>query len=257
MKLKNKIVLVTGSSSGIGKAIALGFAREGADVIINYNTRKNAANEVAETIKQLGRRAIVFKADVSNKEEVDNMVNKGWFEFGRIDVLVNNSGITTESSLLNLSEEMWDKILNVNLKGVFLCSQSIARKMVENNIKGKIINISSMNTVSIELNRGPYNASKGGVNLLTKSFAVELATFGIKVNGIILGAISNTNIGGDYLDNKEIVKKILNKTPVGFIGKPDDVIGPALFLATDDSRYMQGALIVVDGGFSISRFGNN
>lgn len=257
MRLKEKVVLVTGSSSGIGKAIALGFANEGANVIVNYNHRKESANEVVGDIKKLGRKSIAIKADVSKIGEVNNLVNKAWNEFGKIDVLINNAGITKKCSLLDISEKMWDDIINVNLKGTFLCSQAIARKMVENKIKGKIVNISSINSVEVEINRGPYNTSKGGVNLLTKSLAVELGRFGISVNGIILGTIAGTNIAGDFFNNEKIIKKILTKTPVGYIGRPEDVVGPALFLATDDSRYVQGELIVVDGGLSILKFGED
>ena len=255
MRLENKVALVTGSSSGIGKGIAIGFAKEGADIIVNYNRRGDLANEVAKIIESLGRKVIVAKANVSNSDEVNNMVNRGWDEFGKIDILVNNAGITLECPLLELSEENWDNVLNVNLKGTFLCSKAVARKMVENKVKGKIINISSTNAIEVEINRGVYNTSKGGINLLTRSLASELGRFGINVNGIAFGSIRGTNIDGGFLDNSEVVEKIIDKTPLGYIGSVDECVGPAIFLATDDSKYVQGEIIVVDGGSTILKFG--
>jgi len=254
MRLKDKVALITGSSSGIGKGIAIGYAKEGANIIVNYNHRKEAANEVAKIIKNLGRKAIVIKADVSNKDEVDNMVNKGIEEYGKIDILVNNSGITKECLLLNLSEEMWNKIINVNLKGAFLCSQAVAKKMINSNTKGKIINISSNNSFMVEPKRGPYCISKGGMDTLTKSLAAELGSYGINVNGMALGTIKGTNIAGDFFENKEIIAKIVANIPLGRLGTVEDCVGPAIFLASEESSYFQGETIVMDGGLTILEF---
>ena len=257
MRLENKVALITGSSSGIGKELAVGFAKEGADIIVNYNHREKEAQETADSVKALGKRAIVIKADVSKKIEVEAMFEKAWYHFGRIDILVSNSGITTECSLLSLSEEKWDEIIGVNLKGAFLCDSAVARRMIKDKVKGHIINISSVNSVEVEINRGPYNTSKGGVDLLTKSFAAELGRYGIHVNGIAFGSISGTNIAGEFFDSGNIIDKIIDKTPLGYIGSKKECIGPALFLATDESSYMQGEIIVVDGGISILKYGDD
>jgi len=254
MRLENKVALITGSSGGIGKEIAIGFAKEGADIVVNYAHSEKDAHEVARSIEALGRRAIVVKADVSKKQDVDRMVDTAWNEFGKIDILVSNAGITKECSLLALSEETWDRILGVNLKGTFLTNSAVARKMVEAKIRGHIINISSVNAVEVEVNRGPYNTSKGGVDLLTKSFAAELGRYGIHVNGIAYGSISGTNIAGEFFDAGHIIDTILSKTALGYIATTSECVGPALFLATNDSSYIQGEIIVVDGGVSIMKF---
>lgn len=255
MRFEDKIVFITGSSSGIGKEIALAFAKEGADVVINYYSREKEAKEIAEQIIKMGRRALVIKADVSKKNDVVEMIEKIWNYYGRIDVFVNNSGITKEVSLLSITEEQWDCILNVNLKGAFLCNQAVARKMVENKIKGHIINISSSNAFEVEINRGAYNTSKGGLNLLTKSFAAELGRFGIHVNGVAYGSISGTNIAGDFFDKDgETVKKVINKTPLGYIADTKESVGPVFFLASEESSYVQGEIILIDGGLTTIKF---
>ena len=254
MRLRDKVVLVTGSSSGIGRGIAIGFAKEGAHVIVNYHRRKDSAKEVVKIIEGLERRAIAIGADVSNAKEVEKLVNQGWAEFGKIDILVNNSGITKECPLQKLSEELWDRILNVNLKGYFLCSQTVSRKMVENKIHGTIINISSVNAFQVEPNRGAYDISKGGINTLTKSLAVELGPYNIRVNGIALGTITGTNIDGDFFGDSEISDRIIAKVPLGCLGTVDDCVGPAIFLASDDSHYIHGETIVVDGGLSVKQY---
>ena len=254
MRLENKIALITGSSCGIGKEIALGFAREGADIIVNYSKSDKDAQEVAGLIEAIGRKALVIQADVSKRYDVERMIDKAWDYFGRIDILVNNAGITTECSLLALSEDQWDRIIGVNLKGTFLCGAAVAKKMVRDKIKGYMINISSVNAVEVEVNRGPYNTSKGGVDLLTKSFAAELGRFGIHVNGIAYGSISGTKIAGEFFDSGTIIEKVIDKTALGYIGTTNECIGPALFLATSESSYMQGEIIVVDGGLSIMKF---
>jgi len=255
MRLKNKVALVTGSSSGIGKEIALNFAKEGANIIVNYHTRFESAQEVAKKIRQMGRKAIVIKADVSNLDEVANMVNIGWEKYGKIDILVNNSGITRKCSIIDTKLEQWNEVLNVNLTGVYLCSRIVAKKMIQNCIHGKIINISSINSYQVEINRGSYNTSKGGINSLTRSLAVELGPYHINVNAIAFGNIAGTNIDSEFLKDKDVVAEIINRTPLRYIGTVEDSVGPTLFLATEDSKYIQGEIIVVDGGMTILQFG--
>ena len=254
MKLKDKVALVTGSSSGIGRGIAIGFAKECADIIVNYHRRRDAANEVVALIKKLGRRAIAIGADVSDADQVSSLLNRGWNEFGKIDILVNNAGITKECPLREVSEELWDKILGVNLKGYFLCSQAVSRKMIENKINGAIINISSVNAFQVEPNRGPYDISKAGINTLTKSLAVELGPHNIRVNAIAFGTIQGTNIDGNFFGDNTTLDRIISKIPLGYLGTVEDCVGPAIFLASDDSRYIDGETIVVDGGLSVKQY---
>lgn len=254
MKLANKVALVTGSSRGIGKAIAVGLAREGADVIINYYSRKDLAKEVVNSIKNSGRRAISIKADMGKIKEVTKLVDQGWATFEKIDILVNNAGISSDDSFLKMSEKTWDRVLNVNLKGVFLCSQAVARKMIENKILGKIINVSSVNAFQAELNRAHYNVSKGGLDMLTKSMAVELGPYNINVNGIAPGVITGTDIGPkEFWKNSRVMEEFRLKTPLRRLGTMEDCVGAAVFLASDDSEYIQGHTIVIDGGLTIQQ----
>ncbi|MDD4082986.1 MAG: SDR family oxidoreductase [Sphaerochaetaceae bacterium] len=255
MRFENKKILITGSSSGIGKELAIAFAKEGADIVVNYSHRKEEAEAIGEEIRKIGRDALVIKADVSKKAEVEAMVEEAWNYFGKIDVLVSNSGITTECSLLNLSEEKWNEILGVNLNGTFFCDSAVARKMVKFGIKGHIINISSSNAFSVEVNRGAYNTSKGGVNLLTQSFAAELGRFGIHVNAVAYGSISGTNIAGDlFKDSRNFMSTVIDKTPLGYIAVPSESVGPVMFLASEESSFVQGEILKADGGITIWKF---
>jgi NAD(P)-dependent dehydrogenase (short-subunit alcohol dehydrogenase family) len=254
MQLKNKVALITGSSSGIGKGMAIEFAKEGANIIVNYNKRAKSANKVAKIINDLGRKAIVVGADISKKEDVDRLVNKGWEELGKIDILVNNSGISREVPFLKMKEEEWDKTLNINLKGAFLCSQAVAQRMVKNKIKGKIINISSVNGFQAEINHAHYNSSKGGLNALTQSLAAELGQYKINVNGIAVGVVPGTNIDPKFFGDKEIIEKMLSKIPIGRFGTVEDCAEVAVFLASSKSDYIHGETIVLDGGLTIIQY---
>jgi len=254
MILKNKVALVTGSSSGIGRGIAIGLAKEGSNVIVNYNKREKEAKEVVQEIKGIGRDAISICADVSNKEQVTNMVNKGWEEFGKIDILVNNSGIARAASIIEMEEDDWDKVLDVNLKGAFLCGQAVAKKMVNNAIKGKIINISSVNGFQAEKDRCNYNASKGGLNALTQSMAAELGEYGINVNAIAIGVVSGTNIDENFFGNQDGLNVIVAKTPIGRLGTLEDCSNLTVFLASDKSNFIQGEIIVLDGGLTTLQY---
>lgn len=250
MKLKGKISLVTGAGQGIGRAIALIFAKEGASVIVNDIDLDKAA-AVAEEINASGGRAIPVKADVSQSEEVSNMVAEALKHFGRIDILVNNAGIQTDSPFLDLSEEEWQRVIDVNLKGVFLCSQTVAKEMVKHR-KGKIINISSIHQSIPRRNRAHYDASKAGIEILTKDMALELASYKINVNCIAPGAIA-TPMNKDILDSPEGIAEMNSKIPWGRMGKPEEVAQVALFLASDEADYIIGSTIYIDGGLSLAR----
>jgi NAD(P)-dependent dehydrogenase (short-subunit alcohol dehydrogenase family) len=244
--LEGKTALVTGSRRGIGKAIALAFAEAGADVAVCSQTGDATLESVAEEIRKLGRRSIAIKADVSLKPEVDTMVDKVIEQFGKIDILVNCAGMWIPGkSLLDCDEESWDKVLNVSLKGVYLCCQAVGKRMVAQK-NGNIINISSMGGVNPRRMAGSYCVAKGGVITLTKQLALELADDNIRVNVIAPGFVRTDMTSGllTPAGEKQIAEGIL----IGRVGEADDITGVALFLASDNASFIMGATIVVDGG---------
>jgi len=244
MKLAGKIALVTGASRGIGREIALELAREGANVAINYAGSEAKALEVAEEIKAMGREAITIQADVSNSESVESMVKQTIESFGRLDILVNNAGITKDNLMMRMKEADWDDVININLKGVFLCTKAVTRQMMKQR-SGRIINISSIVGVSGNAGQANYVAAKSGVIGLTKTTAKELATRGITVNAIAPGFITT-----DMTDklNDETKSEMLKQIPLARLGEPIDIAKTALFLASEDSRYMTGQTLHIDGG---------
>jgi len=247
MKLKDKVALITGAGRGIGRAISLEFAKEGASVIINYNKSKEGAEEVKNEIEKIGSRSITIKADVSKKEEIEEMVEKILDKFEKIDILVNNAGIISAAPLQELTEEDWNKIMGVNLKGVFLCSKLVSKIMIKQK-KGKIINISSIyGSIFGGQYVMHYTASKAGVANLTKSLAQALAP-NIQVNSISPGNINTemTRRAGD-----EFIKKVVEKTSLKRLGKPEEIAKAAVFLASDDSNFITGQNLVIDGGLSL------
>jgi 3-oxoacyl-[acyl-carrier protein] reductase len=249
MRLENKIALVTGSSRGVGRAVALGFAGEGADVVINYTSNVKAANEVVDAIKQKGCKAIALKADVARKEEVENLVEQAVKAFGRIDVLVNNAGFTRPSMMLKMTEEQWDQVVDIHLKGAFLCSQAVGNHMKEQQ-SGKIINVTSVAGLVGTVGQVNYSAAKGGIISLTKSMARELARYGVCVNVISLGIVATDMTEKIRTDEKlkEIyMKRILLKR----FAEPDDISPAFAFLASDESSYITGQLLCVDGGYGM------
>lgn len=242
MKLQNKVALITGSSKGIGKAIALEFAKEGAKVVINYNNSKQEAEKLIEEIKNLGSEAIAIKADISNENEIKEMVNQTIDKYGHIDILVNNAGIVFDIPWTEKTVEQWNKTLGVNLVGTFLCCKYTVPHMPEGS---RIINISSTNglgTVSTE--SMDYDASKAGVIAITKSLAKELAPK-ILVNSIAPGWV-DTDIN-KYLP-EDYVKSEIAQIGVKRFGKPEEIAKMAVFLASEDSSFIAGTTIVVDGG---------
>ncbi|WP_404331474.1 3-oxoacyl-[acyl-carrier-protein] reductase [Mesobacillus maritimus] len=244
MKLEGKVALVTGASRGIGREIALELAREGANVAINYAGSEAKALEVAEEIRTMGREAITIQADVSSSESVESMVKQTIEAFGKLDILVNNAGITKDNLLMRMKEADWDDVININLKGVFLCTKAVTRQMMKQR-RGRIINISSIVGVSGNAGQANYVAAKSGVIGLTKTTAKELATRGITVNAIAPGFITT-----DMTDklNDETKNEMLKQIPLARLGEPTDIAKTVLFLASDDSRYMTGQTLHVDGG---------
>ena len=241
VELKDKVALVTGSSRGLGRAMALGLAAAGANIVVNYNKRKDAADQVKKAIEEMGRKVLQVKADVSKKDQVDTMVKAALDTFGRIDILINNAGIFQRVSVADMSEEIWDKTIATNLKGVFLCSNAVIQSMIANK-SGRIINMTSGRGVAWQPQGAHYSASKGGIIGFTKSLALEVATFGINVNAIAPGA-TDTDMWRDSKTPEEIEEKLkVPRIPKG-IGRPEDLIGTAIYLSTDASKYITGQVI--------------
>lgn len=244
MKLEGKVALVTGASRGIGREIALELAREGANVAVNYAGSESKASEVAEEIRAMGREAILVQADVSQSDSVDAMIKQTTEAFGRLDILVNNAGITKDNLLMRMKEADWDDVININLKGVFLCTKAVTRQMMKQR-SGRIINISSIVGVSGNAGQANYVAAKSGVIGLTKTTAKELATRGITVNAVAPGFITT-----DMTDKltEEQKSEMLKQIPLARLGEPTDIAKTVLFLASEDSRYMTGQTLHIDGG---------
>ena len=246
MRLQERIAIVTGGASGNGRAIAIGMAQEGAHVVIP-DVNQQGAEATAQEIAALGRQTLVLNTDVCKVSDIEAMVQAVIQRFGRIDILVNNAGIIVRQPMLEITEETWDRILAINLKGVFFCTQAVARVMIRQG-KGKIINIASIAGVRAEPRRAHYNTSKAGVIMLTKSAAVELAPFHVNVNAIGPGLIE-TPMTRDLIADVGQAKYWQENIPWGRIGKPEDLVGAAIFLASDEAEYITGITIFVDGGF--------
>ena len=247
MRLRDKVALVTGAAQGIGLACAAAFAREGAKVVL-ADVNEVAARREAGKLHESGAHAIAAACDVSRKHDVQRTLTATLDTFGRVDIVVANAGITHAAEFLDLEEEDFDRVLGVNLKGVFLVGQLAARQMARQGGGGCIINMSSVNAVLAIPNQVPYVVSKGGINQLTKVMALSLAPHGIRVNAIGPGTILTELARNAVLGNAEAEKKILSRTPMGRMGEPDEVAGVALFLASDDASYVTGQTIYPDGG---------
>lgn len=251
MRLKDKIALVTGSSRGIGKATALLFAREGANVIVNYVSNRKEAEDVSQEIRNMGRKSIAVKADVSNREEVRCMVKQIIDVFGRIDILVNNAAIICKpTNILNATKEEWERLLNVNLLGAYFCVQEVAPYMIRQKY-GKIVNISSNAALGTTFSAHvAYDASKAAIVNLTKRLAFELGPYGITVNSVAPGMTKTEMIGVGR--NEEEIRKLIEDraktTSLRRLAEPYEIANVVLFLSSDESSYVTGQVIVVDGG---------
>ncbi len=253
MRLANRVSLITGASRGIGRAIALAYAREGADVVVNYSSSVEAAEKVADEVRALGRRALVVQADVADKAAVEEMVGKTIREFGRIDILVNNAGMAIVGPSIELEESQWRRGLDVLLTGVFFCSQAAGKEMIKQK-SGKIVNIASMAGLVGIPERACYISAKAGVIGMTRVLAVEWAQYNININSICPGFIKTDIIAG-LIERGLYDEKTLNTlTPLGKIGEPDDVANIAVFLASDESKNITGQSIVTDGGWSTYKY---
>ncbi len=246
MRLKGKVALITGSSRGIGKDIAIGFAKEGADLIINGRDREKA-KIVAEEMEGLGVRARAIGADVSSSQDVNRMAEETVNAFGRIDILVNNAGVNPFiMEAEKIKEEGWDQVMDVNLKGVFLCCQALGKKMIQQG-GGKIINISSTAGIIGEQGFLPYCVSKAGVMTLTRILAYEWSRYNILVNAIAPGLVAG-GMNAPILNKEILVSGLTQQVPLKRLGKPEEIVNTVLFLASEESGYINGTTIVADGG---------
>ena len=243
--LKGKVALVTGASRGIGRAIAIDLAKQGANVVVNYAGNEQKANEVVDEIKKLGSDAIAVRADVANADDVTNMVKQTVDTFGQVDILVNNAGVTKDNLLMRMKEEEWDTVINTNLKGVFLCTKAVTRQMMKQRA-GRIINISSIVGVSGNAGQANYAASKAGLIGLTKSIAREVAGRNVRVNAVAPGFIESdmTEVLSDKV--KDAMK---GQIPMKRFGMPEEIATATQFLA--EQEYMTGQVLTIDGGVSM------
>ena len=244
MLLENQVVLVTGGSRGIGKSVALACAREGAHVIINYAGNVKAAEETVKEISDLGQKCLAVQADVSKLADVERLIEEATAEFGKIDVLVNNAGITRDGLLMRMKEEDWDAVIETNLKGVFLCTKAVIRGMMKQRT-GRIINMTSVVGVMGNAGQANYAAAKAGVIGFTKSTAKELASRGITVNAIAPGFIHSDMTA---ILPESVKEEMIKAIPIGRMGEADEVADTVLFLASNSARYITGQVIHVDGG---------
>lgn len=248
--LSGKNALVTGGSRGIGSGIAKALAAQGANVAVNCSSTMDKCEWVSGEIKGMGRDSIAVKADVSNKKEVENMFSEIREKWEHLDILVNNAGIIDYAEFEDITEKDWDKIIDVNLKGQFLCAQEAVKIMKKDNW-GRIINIASISSGGVGIgfkNISHYTASKGGVVALTENMAIELAQYGINVNAIAPGAIES-DMTKDMEEDEEQMKGILARVPKGRIGKPEDIGAACAFLASNEADYITGSVVYVDGGW--------
>lgn len=245
--LENKVALVTGAGRGIGRAIAIALAKEGAEVVANYNGSEERAKEVKQTIEENGGKASIYKCNVSDFEACEAMIKDIVKEHGRLDILVNNAGITKDGLIMKMKEEDFDSVLNVNLKGTFNTIRHSARQMLRQK-SGKIINISSVSGILGNAGQANYAASKAGVIGLTKTMARELGSRGITVNAIAPGFVDTEMTG---VLSEEIRENACRQIILGRFGKPEDIANVAVFLASDKADYITGQVISVDGGMNV------
>ena len=252
MKLKEQVCIITGATKGIGLACAYEFAQEGAKVVLTGRTAA-LGNEAAEKIRSDGGDAVFIRCDVSQKDQVDKLIEATVEHYGHIDVVVNNAGVNHSADFFDITEKDWDWVMAVDLKGTFLVSQAAARVMVEQSRPGVIVNLSSVMAVLALANQVPYCAAKGGVNQLTKAMALALSDYGIRVNAIGPGPVL-TELMQRVVHNKEKEAELLARMPLGRIAECKEIARVAVFMACDDSSFFTGQTIYPDGGRMIQAF---
>ncbi len=244
-----KVVLVTGAGHGIGTGIALRFAQAGAAVAVHYRSSEAGATKVVESIRALGVRTLPIQADIRDKPEVDALIARAVQQLGRLDILVNNAGAQPLSSLLDMTESQWDEVIDTNLRGAFLCTQTVAAQMIRQGTGGAIVNIASIEAENPAQHHSHYNVSKAGIVMHTRSAARELGPHGIRVNSVSPGVIWSEGIEEGWPDG---VSRYLKAVPLGRLGSFEDGADACLFLASPAARWITGANLVVDGGVMTS-----
>lgn len=251
MTLSGKVAVVTGASRGIGRAIALRLAKEGARVVVNHPGEDEHAQTVVSRIGQLGGEAMAIKADVSQAQDVEHMFTQVVERFGTVDILVNNAGICPFVDWFEMTEAIWDQVHGINLKGTFLCAQQASRIMRDQGQGGRIISLSSISALVGGGMQTHYTPTKAGIRSLMQSLAIVLGPYGITCNSILPGSIL-TDINREHYADPAILHKDVGRIPVGRLGEPMDIAGVAAFLASEDARYINGADILVDGGLFVN-----
>ena len=249
MNLEGKVALVTGSSRGVGRAVALGFAKQGAKVVVNYTSNAQAADDVVAEVKALNSEAVAVKADVALKSDVQHLVDRTVEVFGKLDILVNNAGFTRPAMMVKMEEDQWDQVVDIHLKGAFLCSQAAARLMKEQQ-SGKIINVTSVAGIVGTVGQINYSAAKGGIISMTKSIARELARYNVCANVISLGIVA-TDMTEKIRSDEKLKEIYMNRILLKRFAEPDDISPAFCFLASDQSNYITGQLLCVDGGYGM------
>lgn len=249
MQLQGKAALVTGSSSGIGQAIALAFAQEGADVVVHYNRDQTSADAVVQQIQKLGRKSAAFGANVAEVAAVKTLIDQAVQALGKLDILVSSAGLEIREPFLEVTEEHYDLVLDVNLKGSFFAAQFAAQQMVKQGTGGRIVNISSIHEDVAFLNYSPYALSKGGIRMFARTACQELAPHGITINNIAPGAVA-TPINTRTLQNTALLDELKSIIPLGRLATPEEVAGVAVYLASDAAAYVTGSTYYMDGGMT-------
>lgn len=248
MKLKGKVALVTGANRGIGRGIVEVFAEEGADVAINFIEEPGKAEAVAQWVRDQGRRAMTVRADVARRDDVEAMVDEVWNTLGPIDVLVNNAGIETIVPFLELTDDQWTRLVDVNLRGEWLCSQVVSRKVVKDGRKGSIVNIGSVQAAKILPGRTHYAPAKLAIEALTRNMSAEMSPLGIRVNCVHPGLI-DTDMTAWVMKRADLLPGILGQISLGRAGNPREIGSVVAFFASDEASYLTGQSIHVDGGW--------
>ena len=248
MRLKGKVALITGASRGIGRGIAEIFAEQGADVAVNYTASAGKAEDVAKWIRDKGRRAITVKADVARRGEVEAMFDKVWKDLGPVDILVNNAGIETIVPFLELTDEQWTRLVDVNLRGCWLCSQVFCKRVIPEKRKGNIVHIGSIQAAKVLPGRTHYAPTKLGLEALTRNMSAEMTPLGIRVNCVHPGLI-DTDMTAWVMKSPDILPNVLAQISLGRAGEPREIGTVVAFFASDEASYLTGQSIHVDGGW--------
>lgn len=245
MRLEKKVAIITGGANGIGRAYSIGFAKEGARVVIADTDEKKALETIDEILRLKGEAVFVY-TDISNKSSANNLVNRTMEKFGRLDILVNNAAILVSETVMDITEENWDKQFAVNAKGTVFCSQSVIPVMVKQG-NGKIINVSSIGALAAQPGLCAYHSTKAAVLAITRSFALEMINSNIQVNAVVPGT-TVSGMAERAMKDPAFKKRVVDTIPIGRLGKPEELLGAVLYFASEDSNYCTGQTLIVDGG---------